>query len=124
MKKTYKFFNKIYLNQKEVKEITYDFEEVTVDGITRALNQLDYAPGMQYTPVTDPNYHRAVMIMAVCAVNPEVDPMELRAELKGSDAFAFESLGVDFLVSLASKLSQQENSENLQETSQGSTTQA
>lgn len=125
--KTLELKNPIMINGVEVKELTYDSNEI--DGIlfATAESKRKAAAGMKNTTITpaaefDFGLHLYLGFAAIVAVNPSYDFSDVE-RIKGNDVVKVMGIGRNFM--LASDQEQQENdSDEHIETTPESTTQA
>lgn len=94
----------LLINGKEVKELTYDFNEIDCDGFSLAFS---YASSKSLTATQkgkpnasimeqDANFHMYLGMMAIIAVNPEIDITDLE-RIKGFDIVMLAGLGRNFI---------------------------
>lgn len=125
--KTLKLKNAIKINGVEVKEVTYDANEI--DGILFATAEAKRkaAAGMKNTTITpaaefDFSLHLYLGFAAIVAVNPSYDFSDVE-RIKGADVVDVMAIGRNFM--LKSEQGQPENdSDEHTETMHASTTQA
>ena len=117
----------VLVNGKTIKELTYDAEEITPDQYAQAdklravkmksNNKADISLNLAEFDYT---FHFYLGCMAIIAVNPEIDILDLE-RLKGSDIFKVGSIGRSFLLQSAAA-SGNEISAELSETTAEPTT--
>lgn len=110
----------IKINNKEVKELTYDTAEITNAQFCEAeayrfVNAGNRPTGTAYE--VDGALHLYLGMMAVIAVNPEIDVTDLE-RIKGFDMIMLMRVGRNFIMSGAGGGSQPESSEDTSETIQ------
>lgn len=122
MKETLKLNNSIEINGKKLKELTYDFNEITCELYTMASNYADAKTlqanqkGRPSAAIMEQNasLHMYLGMAAIIAVNPEIDVMDLE-RLKGFDLIKLTSLGRNFIAGRSEEPSEQSNSEEQSE---------
>lgn len=119
--------NPILINGKEIKELTYDVNEITPAGFAEAEYRKTRANGSKGAPSSaavelDYSLHLYLGFAAIVAVNPEYDINDLE-RIKGTDVMEVMKAGRNFIIASAGK-STDEESENASETTPESTTQA
>lgn len=119
--------NPIQINGKQVKELTYDVNEITPAGFAEAEYRKTRANGSKGAPSSaavelDYSLHLYLGFAAIIAVNPEYDINDLE-RIKGTDVMEVMKAGRNFIIASAGK-STDEGSENASETMPESTTQA
>lgn len=119
--------NPILINSKEIKELTYDVNEITPAGFAEAEYRKTRANGSKGAPSSaavelDYSLHLYLGFAAIVAVNPEYDINDLE-RIKGTDVMEVMKAGRNFIIASAGK-STDEESENASETTPESTTQA
>lgn len=111
--------NPIMINGKEVKELTYDANEITALHFAEADARRMLATSARVTSkkvgVTtsaelDYTFHLYLGIMAVVAVNPDIDPVDLE-RTKGDDARQLMGIGRNFMLGKSEAPSTQNNSD-------------
>ena len=117
--------NPIQINGKEVKELTYDVNEITPAGFAEAEYRKTRANGSKGAPSSaavelDYSLHLYLGFAAILAVNPEYDFNDLE-RIKGADVMEVMKAGRNFIIASAAK-STDDASENVSETTQESTT--
>ena len=120
-----KLKNPIQINAKEVKELTYDVNEITPAGFAEAEYRKSKANGSKGAPSSaavelDYSLHLYLGFAAILAVNPEYDFNDLE-RIKGTDVMEVMRVGRNFIIASAGK-STDEESENASETMPESTT--
>ena len=120
-----KLKNPILINAKEVKELTYDVNEITPAGFAEAEDRKTKANGSKGAPSSaavelDYSLHLYLGFAAIIAVNPEYDFNDLE-RIKGPDVMEVMRVGRNFIIASAGK-STDEESENASETTPESTT--
>lgn len=120
-----KLKNPIQINGKEVKELTYDVNEITPAGFAEAEYRKTRANGSKGAPSSaavelDYSLHLYLGFAAILAVNPEYDFNDLE-RIKGTDVMEVMKAGRNFIIASAEK-STDDASENVSETTQESTT--
>lgn len=94
-KKTLDLISPIKINGKTYKKLSYDFEQITVEGFSEALSEFPLTSG-QPNYYADPKFDIAVAMAAIIAVNPSFDYNDLR-RLRGSDVIQLTTLGLNFI---------------------------
>lgn len=117
--------NPIQINGKEVKELTYDVNEITPAGFAEAEYRKTRANGSKGAPSSaaaelDYSLHLYLGFAAILAVNPEYDFNDLE-RIKGPDVMEVMKAGRNFIIASADK-STDDGSENASETTPRSTT--
>lgn len=129
MKETFELRKPIMINNKEVKELTYDFEEIDCNAFALACTYAD-AKSLVATQQGRPsaaimeqnsNMHMYLAMMAILAINPAYDITDLE-RVKGYDIIALTSLGRNFIAGRSEAPLNQNSSEELSEATPGSTT--
>ena len=120
-----KLRNPIMINNKEVKELTYDANEITPSGFAEAEYRKTKANGSKGAPSSaavelDYSLHLYLGFAAILAVNPEYDYNDLE-RIKGCDVMEVMKAGRNFIIASAGK-STDDESENASETTPESTT--
>ena len=120
-----KLKNPIQINSKEVKELTYDVNEITPAGFAEAEYRKSKANGSKGAPSSaavelDYSLHLYLGFAAILAVNPEYDFNDLE-RIKGTDVMEVMRVGRNFIIASAGK-STDDESENASETTPESTT--
>ncbi len=115
----------IMINGTEVKELTYDFDELTVEDYTNAETAKARSMGstgsmVQKVAQVDSSLHIYLALAAVIAVNRNYDFIDL-IKIKGFDVVKLMKAGQSFFTSQAVTESAQDNSENSQESTQNIT---
>lgn len=130
MKKTFELRKPIMINNKEVKELTYDFDEITCDDFTMASAYAD-SKGFRANQNGRPsmavieqnaNIHMYIGMMAIIAVNRDIDITDLE-RIKGYDLVAIAGIGRNFILGKSEEPSSQSDSEKQSEATLESTTQ-
>lgn len=112
----------LLINGKEVKELTYDFNEIDCDGFSTAFS---YASSKSLTAAQkgkpsaaimeqDSSFHMYLGMMAIVAVNPDIDVADLE-RIKGYDIVQLSSLGRNFISGRSEEPLSQSNSEEQSE---------
>lgn len=122
--------NPIKINEKEVKELTYDFNAITCDAFTAAFNEagnraLLAAQNNKPTGIImeqDGNVHLYLGMHAIIAVNPEIDLMDLE-RIRGYDLVQITKIGRNFITGRVEESSDQNSYEEQSEATPESTTQ-
>ena len=119
--------NPIMINGKEVKELTYDINEIDALLFAEADTKHKAAAGMKNIAISpaiefDPGAHLYLGFAAIIAVNREIDFADLE-RMKGSDTMAVAKIGRNFTLS-SEEASQESDSDELSETTPESTTPA
>lgn len=119
--------NPILINGKEIKELSYDVNEITPAGFAEAEYRKTRANGSKGAPSSaavelDYSLHLYLGFAAIVAVNPEYDINDLE-RIKGTDVMEVMKVGRNFIIASAGK-STEDESENASETMPESTTQA
>jgi len=124
---TLKLKNPIKINGEEVKELTYDINEIDAllfaeaDAKRKAaagLKNVSISPAIEFDPVA----HLYLGFAAIIAVNRNIDFADLE-RMKGSDTMAVTKIGRNFTLS-SEEASQENDSDELSETTPESTTPA
>jgi hypothetical protein len=104
--------NPIKINDKEVKKVTYDFEELTpadmAEAEKRMIEKQKIAAQMEEFNYT---WHSYLFAAAAVKTNPENDLLDYM-RLKGSDALKARKLGRNFI--LAAEDGEEQNSDEQQ----------
>ena len=113
-----KLLHPIKINGKEVKELTYDANEITSEAFIAAEARKFRAAGRQGVTAgaleMDYSMHRQLGFAAIVAVNPEIDYNDL-SRLKGADVAAVVRIGRNFIMPSAVE----ESTDDLQENTSG-----
>ena len=126
MQNTLTLDNPILINGKEVKELTYDTNEITALHFAEADAHRLLATsarigkskiGYNATAELDYTFHMYLGMMAVIAVNPDIDVSDLE-RAKGDDVRQFMGLGRFFITGRSAVASQQNDSDDTSETTQ------
>lgn len=117
--------NPVQINGKEIKELTYDVNEITPAGFAEAEYRKTRANGSKGTPSSaavelDYSLHLYLGFAAILAVNPEYDFNDLE-RIKGLDVMEVMKVGRNFIIASVAD-SMDEESENVSETTPASTT--
>ena len=116
--------NPILINGKEVKELTYDANEITAIHFAEADAHRMLATasritkgkvGVNASAELDYTFHMYLGIMAVIAVNPDIDVSDLE-RAKGDDVRQLMGIGRFFISGRLGALSQENNSDDSSET--------
>ena len=106
MQNTLKLDNPILINGKEVSELTYDANEITALHFAEADARRMLATsarvtsqkiGVSTSAELDYTFHMYLGIMAVVAINPEIDAADLE-RAKGDDARQLMGIGRNFML--------------------------
>ena len=127
MKNTLKLINPIKINNKDVAEMDYDTNEITVALFAEAEGKRKVAAGMKnvgITPAAEFDYglHIYIGMAAIIAVNPDYDFSDLE-RIKGHDTVALMGIGRNFILKSEPE-SPESDSGELAATTPESTTQA
>lgn len=114
--------NPILINEKEVRTLTYDFNEITCADYTAAFNEagnraLIAAKNNKPTGTImeqDGNVHLYLGMHAIIAVNKEIDLMDLE-RIKGYDLVQITKIGRNFITGKVEDSSDQRNLEEQSE---------
>ncbi len=113
-----KLLHPIKINGKEVKELTYDANEITSEAFIAAEARKFRAAGRQGVTAgaleMDYSMHLQLGFAAIVAVNPEIDYNDL-SRLKGADVAAVVRIGRNFIMPSAVE----ESTDDLQENTSG-----
>ena len=117
--------NPVQINGKEIKELTYDVNEITPAGFAEAEYRKTRANGSKGSPSSaavelDYSLHLYLGFAAILAVNPEYDFNDLE-RIKGIDVMEVMKVGRNFIIASVAE-SMDEESENASETTPASTT--
>ncbi len=116
--------NPIQINGKEVKELTYDANEITAIHFAEADAHRQLATssritkgkvGINASAELDYTFHLYLGIMAVVAVNPEIDVTDLE-RAKGDDVRQLMGIGRFFITGRSAEASRQNSSDAASET--------
>lgn len=103
---TLKLKNPIKINGKEVKELTYDVNEITAEAFVEAETRKFNASskkGLNASAIEmDYSMHLELGFAAIVAVNPEIDYNDLN-RLKGPDLIAVARVGRNFIMPSAAE---------------------
>ena len=98
---TLKLKNPIKINGKEVRELTYDANEITADAFVEAeMRKFNAASKKGINAATiemDYSMHLELGFAAIIAVNPDIDYNDL-SRLKGADLIAVTRVGRNFIM--------------------------
>lgn len=112
---TLKLLHLIKINGKEVKELTYDANEITSEAFIAAEARKFRAAGRQGVTAgaleMDYSMHLQLGFAAIVAVNPEIDYNDL-SRLKGADVAAVVRIGRNFIMPSAVEESTDDSQEN------------
>lgn len=122
MKQKFELRQPLLVNGKEVTELSYDFNEIDCDAFSLAAS---YASAKSLVATQkgkpnavvmeqDTNFHMYLGMMAIVAVNPEVDIADLE-RIKGFDIVRLAGLGRNFIIGKSEEPSDQSNSEEQSE---------
>ena len=118
--------NPILINGKDVKELTYDAKEITVDLFTKACAlAADASQTKGFTmrvKETDFNTHLYLGMAAIIAVNPDIDFSDLE-RVKGFDLLDLSNIGTFFIVRKQAEPSEESNSDEQSGTTPATSTQ-
>lgn len=119
--------NPILINGKEVKELTYDPQEITAEQFSIACAK---AASMEKTKTltlkvkeNDHALHMYLGMMAIIAVNPEIDVSDLE-RIKGFDILDVTNIGTFFILRRQAEPSEETRSGEPSETTVSTLTQA
>ena len=117
--------NPVQINGKEIKELTYDVNEITPAGFAEAEYRKTRANGSKGSPSSaavelDYSLHLYLGFAAILAVNPEYDFNDLE-RIKGTDVMEVMKAGRNFIIASVAE-SMDDASENASETTPESTT--
>ena len=130
MVNTFILDNPLFINNKEVKELTYDANEITALHFAEADAHRQLATssritkgkvGVNASAELDYTFHLYLGIMAVVAVNPDIDISDLE-RVKGDDVRQLMGIGRFFITGRLAGQSQVSSSDDLSETTQEPTT--
>ena len=124
---TLKLKNPIKIDGKEVKELTYDINEIDALLFAEADAKKKAATGMKTMSLSpaaefDPGLHLYLGFAAIIAVNRNIDFADLE-RMKGKDTVEVMKIGRNFMLS-SEEDSQESDSDELSETTPESTTPA
>ena len=124
---TLKLKNPIKIDGKEVKELTYDINEIDALLFAEADAKKKAATGMKTMSLSpaaefDPGLHLYLGFAAIIAVNRNIDFTDLE-RMKGRDTMEVMKIGRNFMLS-SEEDSQESDSDELSETTPESTTPA
>ena len=130
MKKKIELLKPLLINNKNVTELTYDFEEIDCDAFSMAFSYASAKSlqanqmGKQNAAIMeqDTNFHMYLGMQAIIAVNPEIDITDLE-RIKGYDLVRIASLGRNFIYGKSEEASDQNSSEEQSEATHESSTQ-
>ena len=112
---TLKLLHPIKINGKEVKELTYDANEITSEAFIAAEARKFRAAGRQGVTAgaLEMDYSMPLQLgfAAIVAVNPEIDYNDL-SRLKGADVAAVVRIGRNFIMPSAVEESTDDSQEN------------
>ena len=121
--KTLTLNNPIFINDKERKELSYDFQAITPDMFIRASQNAAKGTNGTFNVVeSDYAFHLYIAFEAIIAVNKDIDIIDLK-RISGLDIPQVMRIGRDFLLPSAAAL-KQKRSEAQSETIAESTTKA
>ena len=119
--------NPILINGKEVKELTYEAKEITVELFSKACAMAAEASQTKGISMkvkeTDYTTHLYLGMAAVIAVNPEIDFSDLE-RVKGFDLLDLTNIGTFFIVRKSAEPSEESSSEEQSEITPDTSTQA
>lgn len=116
--------NPIIINNKEVKELTYDANEITALHFAEADAHRQLATssrittnkvGINASAELDYTFHLYLGMMAVIAANPDIDVSDLE-RAKGDDVRQLMGIGRFFMSGRSAELSQENSSDDSSET--------
>lgn len=122
MEKIFELKKPIMINGKKYEKLSYDFDEVTVEGLMDAMDEFPLPATVVNYPV-NPKYDLAIAMAAIIAVNPGFDYNDLR-RIKGIDSFNLQTLGLNFILYPEEFGIQPETSEDAAESTADTSTQA
>lgn len=122
--------NPILINNKELKELTYDFNLISCDDFTAAFSEAAnraMIAAQNQKPTgnlmeQDGNVHLYMGMHAIIAANPEIDITDLE-RIKGYDLIQITRIGRNFMLGKVEESSDQSNSDEQSEATPESTTQ-
>ena len=119
--------NPILINNKEVKELSYDAQQITVDLFTAACaKSAESSKTKSFTAKvkeTDYGLHLYLGMAAIIAVNTEIDFADLE-RIKGFDLLDLTNIGTFFIVRKQAEVSEQNKSAERSATTADTSTQA
>lgn len=117
----------IQINGQEVKELTYDPQEITADLFTAACAKsaaLDKTRTITLKlKENDHALHLYLGMMAIIAVNPNIDITDLE-RIKGFDVLSLTNIGAFFTLRKEAAVSEENSSAELSENTANTSTQA
>lgn len=113
MKKVYELSTPLTVNGKEVRELEYDFDAISVDDYATAdaLANEGRNPGNIRMAEFDSKMGLALFFVAVTAVNSEIDISDLK-RVKGYDIIRMAGMGRNFSVTGSDEVSTDDISED------------
>lgn len=127
MKETLKLENPIMIDDCKVEELTYDAMEITPALYAKACAKAAEAAKTKEFSLnlreSDYALHLYLGFMAIIAVNPKIDVMDLE-RCKGYDILTIADIGMLFMLRRLEAISDKNNSGERSETTAGFTTQA
>ena len=118
MKDTLKLKKPLLINGKEVKELTYDADEITILEYKEA-NKRTLSFDMSLAE-SDYNLHLQIGFAAIIAVNPEVDIADLE-RMKGQDLYKVSIIGRNFITEALADFAEDNSDEQSETTPDAST---
>ena len=108
-----KLKNPIQINGKEIKELTFDSNEITPAGFAEAEYRKTRANGSKGSPSSaavelDYSLHLYLGFASIIAVNPEYDFNDLE-RIKGTDVMEVMKIGRNFIIASAGKSTDEES---------------
>lgn len=118
MKETLKLKKPLLVNGKEVNELTYDADEITIQEY-KAANKRTLSYDMSLAE-SDYYLHLQIGFAAIIAVNPEIDISDLE-RMKGQDLYKVSIVGRNFITEALADFAE-DNSEEQSETTPDAST--
>jgi hypothetical protein len=119
--------NPVLINGKEVKELTYDPQEITAEQFSIACakaSALDKSRTVTLKPKeNDYSLHLYLGMMAIIAVNPNIDVTDLE-KVKGFDVLSLTNIGTFFILRKQAAVSTESSSDEQSENTANTSTQA
>lgn len=119
--------NPIQINGQEVKELTYDPQEITADLFNIACAKSSSLQKTQTLTLklkeNDHALHLYLGMMAIIAVNPGIDVTDLE-RIKGFDVLSLTNIGAFFTLRREAAVSEESSSDEQSETTASTSTQA
>lgn len=124
MKAKIKLLKPILINNKSIKELSYDVEEITAEMFNNAAAMASSSEGRTNMNVMelDNSLHLFLGMYAIIAVNPEIDIEDLK-RIKGKDIITITRIGRNFITRSSEETSEAESSEEQSEIIPESSTQ-